>query len=61
MFDSKISQLYTAHTENPVPFVVIKKDLKLSGKGRLCDIAPTILEIIGTDRPKAITGVSLID
>ena len=60
MFDPKTNQAHTAHTGSPVPFIVMKKDLKLSGKGGLCDIAPTILEIMGLEKPKAMTGESLI-
>jgi len=60
IFDLETKQPYTAHTGNPVPFIVMKKDLKLSGKGRLCDVAPTILEIMGLDAPKAMTGESLV-
>ena len=61
MFDLETKQPYTAHTGNPVPFVVMKKDLKLSVKGSLRDIAPTILEIRGIGKPKAMTGESLIE
>ena len=61
MFDSKINQPYTAHTGNTVPFIIMKKDLKLADKGSLCDIAPTILQIMGLEKPKAMTGVSLIE
>ena len=61
MFDLETKQPYTAHTGNPVPFVVMKKDLKLSVKGSLRDIAPTILEIMGIGKPKAMTGESLIE
>lgn len=39
----------------------MKKDLKLADKGKLSDIAPTILQIMGIDKPKAMTGVSLIE
>lgn len=61
MFDQKVNQPYTAHTGNPVPFIIMKKDLKLANIGKLCDVAPTILQIIGIDKPKAMTGVSLIE
>mgnify|MGYP001572510392 FL=1 len=61
MFDFKNNQPYTAHTANPVPFIVMKKDLKLTSKGRLRDVAPTILEIMDIDKPKVMTGVSLIE
>jgi len=61
MFDNETNQPYTAHTGSPVPFIVMKKDLKLSGKGKLRDVAPTILEVMGIGKPKAMTGVSLIE
>ena len=61
MFDPKVNQPYTAHTGNPVPFIIMKNDLKLANIGKLCDVAPTILQIIGIDKPKAMTGASLIE
>ena len=61
MFDPKTNQAHTAHTGSPVPFIVVKKDLKLSEKGKLADVAPTILQIMGIEKPKAMTGVSLIE
>ena len=51
---------FTAHTTNPVPFVVIGKDCKLH-PGRLADIAPTMLEVLGIDKPAEITGTSLFE
>ena len=55
----------TAHSLNPVPFILINNDLKnvkLKQSGSLADIAPTILDImnIGIDKPKEMTGESLI-
>lgn len=61
IFDPQIGQPYTAHTGNSAPFMVMKKDLKLTSEGKLCDIAPTILQIMGIDKPKAMTGNSLIE
>jgi len=61
MFDLKTNQSHTAHTGSPVPFIIMKKDLKLSVKGKLADVAPTILEIMGIGKPKAMTGKSLIE
>ena len=61
MFDNKTNQPYTAHTGSPVPFIVMKKGLKLSNKGKLANVAPTILEIMGIGKPKAMTGESLIE
>jgi len=49
----------TSHTTNPVPFTIVGADVKLHA-GRLSDIAPTILELIGLEQPEEMTGVSLI-
>ena len=51
---------HTAHTMNPVPFILIKRDVKLSKKGGLSDVAPTVLDLIGIDKPDEMTGTSLI-
>ena len=53
----------TAHSLNPVPFILINKEFKnykLKEKGVLADIAPTILDIMGQEKPKEMTGESLI-
>ncbi|MDO4731109.1 MAG: 2,3-bisphosphoglycerate-independent phosphoglycerate mutase, partial [Clostridia bacterium] len=52
---------FTAHTTNRVPFCVVNYDCKLKGDGKLCDIAPTILEILGLPKPQEMTGTSLIE
>lgn len=51
---------FTAHTTFPVPFVVVGYDCKLRDGGRLCDIAPTMLKIMGLEQPKEMTGTSII-
>ena len=58
---------FTAHTTNPVPFLVISADERLApGKiqlregGRLADIAPTMLQILNLPQPAAMTGQSLL-
>ena len=52
---------YTAHTTNPVPlFVINAGDVKLKETGALCDIAPTVLDIMGIEKPEEMTGHSLI-
>ncbi len=51
---------FTAHTTNPVPFTVIGYDCELREGGRLCDISPTILKLLGIEQPKNMTGESLI-
>jgi len=51
---------HTAHTTNPVPIILIDKDLKEIKDGILGDIAPTILKLIGLPQPKAMTQESLV-
>ncbi len=50
----------TAHTTNPVPLFLIDPDYKNISHGRLSDLAPTILKIMGIDKPEEMTGVELI-
>jgi 2,3-bisphosphoglycerate-independent phosphoglycerate mutase len=50
----------TAHTTNPVPVILIDKDLKNIKNGILGDIAPTILKLMGVKKPKEMTQESLI-
>ena len=58
MFDEN-GKVNTAHTTNPVPFTVCKAGISLKD-GRLADIAPTILDVMGLEQPKEMTGESLI-
>jgi 2,3-bisphosphoglycerate-independent phosphoglycerate mutase len=51
---------HTAHTTNPVPLVVTKAGATLRGGGELSDLAPTVLGLLGLERPEAMTGSSLI-
>ena len=51
---------FTAHTIFPVPFVVVGYPCTLKEGGRLCDISPTLLQIMGLPQPKEMTGTSLI-
>ncbi|MFN8911546.1 MAG: alkaline phosphatase family protein, partial [Alphaproteobacteria bacterium] len=61
MHDEESNQPLTAHTLNPVPFIYIgSKNLSLRD-GELRDIAPTILELFGIDKPSEMTGTSLIN
>ena len=52
---------FTAHTTNPVPFIVAGLDCKMAESGVLADIAPTMLKAMGLDQPKEMTGKSLIE
>ena len=60
MIDYKTGEPHTAHTTNPVPCVLVGKDVKLK-EGRLADIAPTMLDLMGLDKPEEMTGESLIE
>ena len=50
----------TAHTTNPVPIILIDNELKVIKDGVLGDIAPTILKLIGVEKPEVMTQSSLI-
>jgi 2,3-bisphosphoglycerate-independent phosphoglycerate mutase len=52
---------HTAHTTNPVPVLLVGGENKSLSEGRLADIAPTLLELMGLPRPKEMTGKSLIE
>ena len=51
----------TAHTTNPVPFLLVSKEKHQLHQGILADIAPTMLELLNIPQPKAMTGKSLIE
>ena len=50
---------YTAHTTNPVPFYIVGADVKLRD-GKLADIAPTMLDLMGLNKPEEMDGETLI-
>ena len=50
---------HTAHTTNPVPFILVGRRENLKN-GKLCDIAPTMLELLGLEKPEEMSGCSLI-
>ncbi|MBQ8974773.1 MAG: alkaline phosphatase family protein, partial [Oscillospiraceae bacterium] len=52
---------HTAHTTNLVPFITAGRHVRLRNGGRLCDIAPTMLQLMGIPQPAEMTGVSLIE
>jgi len=61
MFIKDTLDAHTYHTLNPVPVILYSKRLKLSlSSGKLSDIAPTILNLMGLDQPKSMDGKSLI-
>ncbi len=50
----------TAHSLNPVPFIVVDNDIKSVNNGILADIAPTILKLMGIEQPACMTGSPLV-
>jgi 2,3-bisphosphoglycerate-independent phosphoglycerate mutase len=59
----KNNQPITAHSTNPVPLYVVgpRKVRLLAGGGALCDIAPTVLKLMGVKQPPEMTGKPLFD
>ena len=61
MIDYKTGEPHTAHTTNPVPIILVSNDNKYKIKtGRLADLAPTLLELMNIEKPKEMTGNSLL-
>jgi 2,3-bisphosphoglycerate-independent phosphoglycerate mutase len=62
VYDDNLKEVHTAHTMNPVPFVLVNKALQKASlsKGKLSDIAPTILELLELPTPPQMIGRSLI-
>ena len=63
MVDYTTGEPHTAHTTNPVPLILVtsNKNLKLKSGGKLADLAPTMLDLMKLDKPKEMTGQSLLD
>jgi 2,3-bisphosphoglycerate-independent phosphoglycerate mutase len=61
MIDPETGGPHTAHTTNPVPFVIVDWDQeqRLRSGGALCDVAPTILSMLGIEQPREMSGVNL--
>ena len=64
MINLKTGEIDTEHSVNPVPFILVNKNLqnkiKLKPSGVLADVAPTILKLLGLEKPKEMAGKSLI-
>lgn len=62
MIDYETGEPHTAHTTNPVPFILVNYDeaYTLREDGCLADIVPTLIEIMGMEKPKEMTGESLL-
>ena len=59
MFDDE-GNVVTAHSTNPVPLVMVGFDGKLAPEGRLADIAPTLLDMMGLEKPCEMSGESML-
>ena len=62
LIDGETGEPFTAHTTNPVPFILVNADpaYTLREGGCLADIAPTLIELMGMEQPKEMTGKSLL-
>lgn len=62
LVDYETGDPFTAHTTNPVPFILVNADpaYTLREGGRLADIIPTLIELMGLEQPKEMTGESLL-
>ena len=62
LVDYETGEPFTAHTVNPVPFILVNADpaYRLREGGCLADIAPTLIELMGLTQPKEMTGKSLL-
>ena len=61
MIDETTGEPHTAHTTNPVPLILVGKDDAKLKEGKLADLAPTMLDIMGLEKPQEMTGESLIE
>ena len=62
LIDEETGEPFTAHTTNPVPFILVNADpaYRLREGGCLADIAPTLIQLMGMEQPKEMTGKSLL-
>ena len=60
MSNPTTGQAHTAHTSEPVPFIYVGRDAKPVANGKLSDVAPTVLNLIGMEQPAEMTGKPLM-
>ncbi len=61
MYDDALDSPHTAHTLNPVPFIMFNGPPAPLHPGKLCDVAPTVLQILNLSKPSTMTGISLLE
>lgn len=61
MLDLKTGEAITSHSTFDVPLIVVSDRVKSLKNGRLCDLAPTLLALMGEEKPSEMTGESLVE
>lgn len=61
MLDLKTGEAITSHSTFDVPLIVVSNRVKALKNGRLCDLAPTLLDMMGEEKPSEMTGESLVE
>ena len=60
MFDPKTKEIFTAHTTNPVPLIILGAGKLSLKRGKLCDLTPTMLDLMNIPKPSEMTGESVV-
>lgn len=60
MFDPETKSVFTAHTTNPVPLIILGAGYLTLKRGKLCDLTPTMLDLMNIEKPSEMTGESVI-
>lgn len=61
MLDLKTGEAITSHSTFDVPCIVVSDRVKKINEGRLCDLTPTLLDLMGIEKPQEMTGISLVE
>ncbi len=61
MQDPETGQAHTAHTNLPVPLIYVGRAARIRDNGRLSDLAPTVLHLLGMEQPQEMTGTPLVE
>ena len=61
MLDLKTGEAITSHSTFDVPCIIVSDRVKKLNEGRLCDLTPTLLDLMGLEKPQEMTGISLVE